>query len=598
MTLLLLTQPGHRANTYGPYAAEVLKTEGFSDLAVQPIDSLGDDAPGALDRYDAVVLTPSLPRRSQVDALVAYVRAGGRLLALRPSRLLASALGLVPTDTVTSPAYVKPAADHPIGAGLPQESLQTHVPADNYEPARLPPGTRSAARLYAGADTPASFPACLHIPLDQGQAVLFTYDLPRAVALIRQGDPALADWRTVGYGAPYRPNELFTGWLDPARAHLPQADLHATLLGNAVNAVARAPQPRFWYYPTPAQKSVVVLDSDDDWSAPEHFDALLAGVERHGGHITVYLMMGPTRKTIATPDKVAAWRARGHSFGIHHNAGDPRYAEEEQDAVIEDIVRRDVATFRDAYGSVPLTNRNHCLYWKGYVDLPRLYAELGVTMDLNYLSLFQFWQTYLTGSARPARFVDTSGEVLDCFQQATIAFDDASVKSRLASDPLGEAATTRRLMEANVTRSFGALSMLSHPVSFFTYSSAYMDEVWRSARELGIPIWSAFEWADFVRARDGASIAAPRWQDGRFTCRLAGTSPRGSLTLMLPFGGTDRGSGDGVDGDPGPGEVRAEVDGEPVPATTQVAFGWRYALVPVPLDPARRLERDVSVGPA
>src|SRR4029450_9360441 len=100
MTLLLLTQPGHRANTYGPYAAEVLKTEGLGDLAVQPIDSVGAAPPGALhrsDRYAAVVLTPSLPRRAQVDALVAYVRAGGRLLALRRSRLLASALALVHT---------------------------------------------------------------------------------------------------------------------------------------------------------------------------------------------------------------------------------------------------------------------------------------------------------------------------------------------------------------------------------------------------------------------------------------------------------------------------------------------------------------------
>jgi hypothetical protein len=152
-------------------------------------------------------------------------------------------------------------------------------------------------------------------------------------------------------------------------------------------------------------------------------------------------------------------------------------------------------------------------------------------------------------------------------------------------------------MEANRTRYFGALSMLSHPVSFFTYSSAYMDEVWRSARELGIPLWSAFEWADFVRARDGASIATARWADGRFSCRVAGTSPQGALTLMVPFGAAPE-PGEGRTPEGGTPEVRAEVDGEPAPATTQVAFGWRYALVPVPLDPARRLEREVSVRPA
>lgn len=584
MTLLILTQPGHRASTYGTYAAEILKAEGFADLAVQPLDAprLAEH----LEAADAVVLTTSLPRRAQVEALLEYVHRGGGLITLRPSRLLAAALGLVPTDTTTYPAYVLPSVSHPIGAGLPPEAIQTHVPADNYEPAKLPEGAREGARLYAGADVPGSFSAVLHLPLRQGQVAVFTYDLPQAVALIRQGNPALAGWRTVGFGRAYRPNEFFTGWIDPSRAHLPQADIHAMLLGNAVNAVARAPQPRWWYYPNPQTKSAVVLDSDDDWSTPEQFDALIDAVERHGGHITVYLMMGPTRKTIATPDRVAAWRQRGHSFGIHHNAYDPIYEHEEQDAVMETIVRQDIAHFREQYADVPLTNRNHSLVWKGYVDLPRLYAEHGVTMDLNYLGLHQFWGTYLTGSDRPVRFVDTTGEVIDCFQQATGAYDDASVKSRLASDPLGEATRTRRLMEDKVARYFSPLAMLSHPISFFTYSSAYMNAVWDAAAELGMPLWSAFEWAAFVRARDRAVISGSSWRNGRFTCTATGTSPRGSLTLMLPL--SDRAI------------RRAMIAGQPAVVTIQEVFGYRYALLPIPLDEAEvtshRVELETEIA--
>src|SRR5918999_254650 len=87
----------------------------------------------------------------------------------------------------------------------------------------------------------------------------------------------------------------------------------------------------------------------------------------------------------------------------------------------------------------------------------------GVAMDLNYLGLRQCWGTYRSGSDRPVRFGDTTGEVIDCFQQATGAYDDASVKSRLASDPLGEAAQTRRLMGDKVARHFSPLAMLSHP---------------------------------------------------------------------------------------------------------------------------------------
>jgi hypothetical protein len=232
--------------------------------------------------------------------------------------------------------------------------------------------------------------------------------------------------------------------------------------------------------------------------------------------------------------------------------------------------------------TVPLANRNHSLIWKGYVDLARLYAEHGVAMDLNYLGLHQFWGTYLTGSDRPVRFVDTSGEVIDCFQQATGAYDDASVKSRLASDPLGEAAQTRRLMEDKVARYFSPLAMLSHPVSFFTYSSAYMHAVWDAAAELGMPLWSAFEWAAFVRARDRAAISAASLRHGRFTCTVTGSSPRGSLTLMVPL--SDRGVGG------------ATVAGRAVAATTQEAFGYRYALVPIPMDTAAATSQRVEVG--
>ncbi len=144
MSLLVLTQPGNRVNTYGHYTAEVLRGEGFADLTVASLDA---ETLARLADYDAVVLTTCLPRRAVINTLVAYVQQGGRLIILRPSRLLAMAFGLAPTDTVAYPAYVRPLPGHPISAGVPHESLQTHLPADNYEPRRLPEGAREVARL-------------------------------------------------------------------------------------------------------------------------------------------------------------------------------------------------------------------------------------------------------------------------------------------------------------------------------------------------------------------------------------------------------------------------------------------------------------------
>jgi hypothetical protein len=579
MSVLVLVRPGQPANTYGRFAAEVLKADGFADLALGSIDD--PSVLAGLDAHDAVLVTRMATSKAQTAALAAYARGGGRLVVLRPSRLLAVALGLTPTDTMLNPAYVRPEGDHPISAGVPHEPLQTHVPADTYE-TTLPEGGVAVARLYADARTPASFAAVAHLPVGAGQAVVFGYDLANAVAAIRQGDPRQTGGRALGSGHQYRPEDLLIGHADPLCWHLPQADIHGMLLGNAVNAVARRPQPRFWYYPTPEIKSLVVLDSDDDWSKPEHFDALIDSVERHDGHITVYLMLGPTRYTIATPEKAAAWQARGHSFGIHHNPYDPAFEDEEQEEILDGVVRRDVAYFKEHYGLVPLSNRNHCVAWKGYVDLPRLYAELGVRMDLNVVSLRSSWLSYLNGSGRPMRFVDQDGTVLECFQQATQAYDDASVKAKLSADPVGEADATRRLMEEKLDRYFSPLSMLSHPVSFYTYSSAYMNRCWSDANELGMPIWSAFEWADFTAARDAARIADVAWEDGAFRCTVEGASPRGGLTVMVPL-------------EDGAAPSEASVDGRPVPVTPRDAFGWRYALVPVPLEAQTAQRRRVSL---
>lgn len=104
---------------------------------------------------------------------------------------------------------------------------------------------------------------------------------------------------------------------------------------------------------------MLVLDSDDDWSAPEHFDALIDTVEKYDGHITVYLMLNPSKRTIATPHQVAAWRERGHSFGIHHNPYDEVYGGADEEELLERVVRAELADFVETYGEVPRANRNH-----------------------------------------------------------------------------------------------------------------------------------------------------------------------------------------------------------------------------------------------
>ena len=589
MSIAVLVNPDQAIGRFGRYLAEILRAEGFADHTVvelggqQPTDQQPTDQRLAdLSAFDLVVVARQRPSKAQVEWLLAYASSGGRLVLVRPSYLLATTLGLAPTHTMVAPAYVRPGAASQIASDVPQEPIETHLPADMYAPDALPEGAVVAAELNADVRTPTGYPAVVDMPYGAGRVVVFTYDLPHTVALIRQGDPNRVGGRGAGLGAPYRMQDLLIGYADPLCWHLPQADIHAMLLGNAVNQLACRPQPRWWYYPEPETRSTLVLDSDDDWSAPEHFDALLEAVESYDARITIYLMSGTTKGTIATPEKVAAWRARGHSFGVHHDPSDPRYDGEDREEILDQVIRKDVADFVRRYGDVPRTNRNHCVAWKEYVDPPKVYAELGIDMDLNAMGTGASWLRYLTGSARPMRFVDVDGTLVDCFQQSTQAFDDLSVKDLLTADAIGQAGLTRRLMEENVTRYFAPLSMLSHPVSFATYSSAYMHQSWTAARELGLPMWSAFEWAAFTRARDRARIHDVCWNGNVFHCQVTGRSPAGALTLSLPVA-AER-------------VTQASVDGEPATVSRLTVFGWPSVLVRVALDADTERTRAVSVA--
>lgn len=549
----VLIHDGQRVAAFGRYVAEILHGEGFSHQEVVPIDTGLPD----LDRYDTVILTRLNPTLAQVRQLVSYVEAGGRLVAIRPSLLLAQSLGLTPQLSMTDRAYVRP-----LTAGVPNEPIQTHVPADNYRPGSYD----VVADLYGDIRTRTAFPAVLRFSRGAGHVVVFSYDLGLAISRIRHGDPDRMGGRALGIGDMSRAVDLLIGYADPACWHLPQADIHAMLLGNAINAIAVHPQPRWWYYPTPALKSVVVLDSDDDWSAPEAFEALIETVESFAGHITIYLMLNPSRRTIATPEMVDKWRARGHSFGIHHDPYDETYDGADEEEILDRTIRAEMDDFLKNYGGrVPATNRNHCMAWHGYVETAKLYAELGVDMTMNYDSGGASRLQYLTGSARPLRFVDSDGTIVDCFQQATQSYDDLSIVDRLSGNPAGEAETARTVMVDKVERYFSPMSMLSHPVSFHSYSREYQTRCWAAARELGMPIWSAFEWAEFVRARDEARIVSASWDGDRWTATVEGRSPRGALTLMLPADARS-----------------ATVDGAAVEVHRQDAFGIEYSQIVIP----------------
>ncbi len=515
-------------NRYGRYVGEMLKSEGISDFQITDID-IGLSLP--ILGSDIVLLTRSHLRRSETAWLLEYARAGGVLAAFQPPWRFCEELGLVHRKLTTFPAYLLPSADHPATRGLPQESIQTHLPIEMYDcSAAVGEVTALAFACAAGADTPLH-PAAVAMPVGAGTVVVFFYDPPAAVARIRFGDPDLADISTASMRGDPRSTDLFTHQIDASRMYLPQADIHCAFLANVLTHVSPRPLPRLWHYPRAEQRSVLALRSDGDHSTPEQFEMLREAVERRGGRCTFYL----TRDTRLPDSVVRKFSDRGHSFSIHsnpHTGEDPYFT---MDGILED----DIQAFRSRYGVQPRTTQVHSAYWRGHMDLIPTYYRLGlrlaVTVGAFGPRLGNCLGRYLAGSCRPMKFVSADGRIHDVFQMPYNIFDDASLRDRLSTQPGEELVRAAKAMDDCVNVHFSPVGFQSHPVSFATYASPYIGGVMDEGQKRGIPVTSMEDWYAFTQARYDAALSVLHTCDNAISCRLAAKSTCRPLSVMLPL---------------------------------------------------------------
>jgi len=508
-----------RAGRYGAYVAEILGVEGFTGFSLVDLD---ESALPDLQDTDLLVLARCLLEEAEIEALVSAVERGARLVVFQPSARLAARLGWECGNRVIHPGWIRVRPGFP-GAGLP---LQTHVPVTVFNAAASNTSWEPVADAVTNEWGDAGCPAVVRQGLRSGSVAVCFYDLPAAVASIRFGNPDLAGYATTGQWNWTHAGDLFAGHLDERARHLPQADFHAQLLAKLLTSMAPYPLARWWYYPEASQRSIAVFQSDDDWSTIAQFDELAGCLQSYGGRGTFYLV-ADTKMTAA---KVESFRARGHTFAPHIN---PRTCRDEWHFDFPRAVRAETAAFRERWGACSATLQCHCAPWQGYMDWVPLFREEGYRLLFAYLSLsMENWLTFMCGSGRPIRFCDQTGTIHDSWQQPVVVYDDASLIDLIRNQSESLLGRFDALLDETLNRTHTALPFLSHPVSFATYSRAFMESCFARMHRAGMPILNGDQWLEFTDRRSSAAVQTI--VSGRDAVRYRVAPFEGLLTLMVP----------------------------------------------------------------
>jgi hypothetical protein len=524
-SLLLIVDRTSPQNKYGPFVAEVLRSEGVCGFRTAELTDVNEALLG--ESSVAILTRCSTPNKAR-DLLAKYVASGGQLIILASEAALEPLLGLSPTPAGILDGYFRLQLGQEVSRGLPAESMQFHGAARHW----LPTGAEILASLYSDAISPNGFPALTLNRYGEGRVAAFTFDLGESIATTRQGNARCSYSKFDGANNGPRPGDLFGGgWMDVSKEHLPQADVLQALFAHLIQLLSPIPVPRVWYLPGLA-RGLLLLTGDGEASDPANFRAQIAAVEQYGGHITFYLK----DDTKISAEQESEWRNRGHGFGLHPWAGP-----EPSIQLIQELWPRQEESFRTKFGHASRTLRSHWLQWCGYSQQPKLLAEVGVAMDTNYVSTRPSHGKFMTGSGRPVRFVGEDGEIIPVWQQATQLEDDVLLRTPNGTNPHTFNLTTRegvalvtQLLTASIDHHHTPIMMNVHPPFYSRFSGEWLNRTMAFAREAGVPIWCAEEWLAFVEARDAVRIEDSSHSDGRLTFHVQRTRGNADLSLCLP----------------------------------------------------------------
>jgi methionine-rich copper-binding protein CopC len=561
-------------NPYSKYYPEILHAEGLNAFGTADISTV---SAASLANYKLVILSEMTLTAAQVSTISTWVNGGGKLIAMRPDKQLASLLGLTDTGATINDTYLDIDNSNPVGSGLTATSMQYHSTADRYTLS----GATSLVALFSNSTTATGNPAVTtrSVGANGGQAAAFVFDLAKSVIQTRQGNPAWSGQERDG-STPIRSDDLFFGgssadWVDLAKVSIPQADEQQRLLANMITTMTAPvmPMPRFWYFPNGA-KAEVVMTGDDHNS---------------GGTIgrwNTYISDGnsgaqPIRGTSYifpssfTDSQGALYTSQGFEMGLHVDITSGTLFGGSGDvgvnwtsfSQLDSLYTSELNTYNSAFPSspTPTTVRTHAIVWSDYDSQPQVEFSHRIRLDTNYYYWPGTWildrPGMFTGSGMPMRFAKLDGSLIDVYQAATQITDESNQTEPKNINALLDGAT-------GANGYYGAFTINAHTDAS---SSAVSDAVIASAQAHNVPVVTADALMRWTDGRNASTFNNMTWSAGTNTLtftQVVGVGASG-LQAMMPMN-----SGANLT------LSTITVNGNPVAFTQQTIKGIKYAFYP------------------
>jgi len=547
--LLLVTS---KTIGFSQYYAEVLRSEGLNFFTVADIENV---SASELSKYNIALIGEIPVDASHIRLFTDWVKAGGNLIAMRPSPPLAASLGWYLAVTASGGpiqhnGYLKLNPKVPAAAGLLQRPMQWHGDAYRYDS-----NATTIASLYRDDKTATQYPAVSTLQIGKGSATVFSYDLARSVVYTRQGNP---DWSGIERDGmrPIRSDDLFYGasasdpqldWVDPSLIAVPQADIQQRLLANLIllASAANKPLPRFWYLPR-GLKAVIVLTGDDHGhggttrrfaryerdSAPncsvDHWECIRSTSNIFEGSITAeqayYFVSKGFEVDLHVYTACTDWptKLEKNNAGVELRQMDRGF--------VDSLYTQQLKGFEAKYPGLPppVSNRTDCITWGDYDTQPQVELAHNIRLDTNYYYWPAIWVQdkpgLFTGSALPMRFATRQGELIDVYQAPTQMTDESG-----QSYPF----TVNTLLD-NALGESEYLGVFTANMHNDEAKSASAEEIIASAKKRQVPIITAAQLLKWLDGRNASKFRDIQWS-GQQVCFMieSGIGAHG-LEVLLP----------------------------------------------------------------